>query len=1026
MSKRLYQYARVLLVCLMVFGLMPMGQARAAEVTTFMSRATVEPGAVAAGESAVATAAVTSPNTQTVIVDVEVFDWIGRRVHQQFYRDQSFVAGETKTYDVPFTLPVDALLGDYSVRVLVFSANMGSLYHWNGNAGQFRVTEPVGPLYLSTAVTSTATAVAGETVTVTSTVRSAPARNMLVDIEVFDSVGRRVHQQMQDNQSFAAGETKDYSTTFTLPLDALEGTYTVKVGLFGAGMTTMLDWNDNAAQFTVIDRDLYTATATVSAEKIMAGETITAAAEVTSLVDREMNVVVGMYDPYGRKVQEQVFENEMVAAGATRQFPITWTSHEDESPKGNYQVRISMHATDRAHMYLANNEAATFYVDRIDPYVASAVVTPAVIRPGETVQVVASVRAKETVDALIDIEIYDERNHRVLQEVFDNQHLEAMTPGEWTVTWTPTAGVQGGEYTVKIGVFNPGWGILYFWQDIAATFTVDSPVEYSAEVTLSANTVQAGSTIDITTTYASEGDVDVLLYAEVENPSGARVYYEFIDNQHLAPGQPVTFPMTWAVPKSAVSGTYKVRLGVFNPGWGIVYWWENNGAQFVVEGGVVKPDEPLPPPPQDPRLPDHLGIGLAAYPSANGLSGWMPESGVPWDYAYQYLAGGVNTGGGWSTWNPNGTFASNYAKTAGEQGVIPVFTYYQMLHSYGDCDYCEEPRRDLANLNNPQVMSQYFQDFILLLKRLSAQTYDGVEGYGGTAIIHVEPDLSGYAQHAVMRADRCFGFCTGVGHDPSLLRAAVASSGLEEVADFPNTWQGFNWALLHLRDLYAPNVLLGFHVSGWGTMQDVGGSTDPYMNAWAIGEEIGAFAGASGVTESPEGVSTYDLIFNDVSDRDAGFYKYVLGRQNAFWDKTNQTFPNFHRWEEFLSGVVQTVQKPAMIWQIPLGNQYFATMNNTHRHYQDNRAEYFFNRIEELANVGIVGLLFGSGDNNNTTPYDSNGDGVFNAAPFCTTDGTSEGEVCNTNQSQYPDDDGGYLRMRAGEYYQDPYILRQE
>src|SRR5438477_10749471 len=39
-------------------------------------------------------------------------------------------------------------------------------------------------------------------------------------------------------------------------------------------------------------------------------------------------------------------------------------------------------------------------------------------------------------------------------------------------------------------------------------------------------------------------------------------------------------------------------------------------------------------------LPSHFGLGLAAQPDATGLSGWLPQSGVPWDYAYQYLAGG--------------------------------------------------------------------------------------------------------------------------------------------------------------------------------------------------------------------------------------------------------------------------------------------------------------------------------------------------------------------------------------------------
>ena len=51
-----------------------------------------------------------------------------------------------------------------------------------------------------------------------------------------------------------------------------------------------------------------------------------------------------------------------------------------------------------------------------------------------------------------------------------------------------------------------------------------------------------------------------------------------------------------------------------------------------------------------------FGIGLAASPDNNGLYGWMPNSGVPWSYAYQYLSGGVNTNSGWETWNTSGQF----------------------------------------------------------------------------------------------------------------------------------------------------------------------------------------------------------------------------------------------------------------------------------------------------------------------------------------------------------------------------------
>jgi hypothetical protein len=68
-------------------------------------------------------------------------------------------------------------------------------------------------------------------------------------------------------------------------------------------------------------------------------------------------------------------------------------------------------------------------------------------------------------------------------------------------------------------------------------------------------------------------------------------------------------------------------------------------------------------------LPTHFGFGLAG-----GLGDtWMPESGIPWTYRFQYLAGGVNTGQGWETWSANGTFPLNYARESDQYGYIPMF-----------------------------------------------------------------------------------------------------------------------------------------------------------------------------------------------------------------------------------------------------------------------------------------------------------------------------------------------------------------
>jgi hypothetical protein len=411
-------------------------------------------------------------------------------------------------------------------------------------------------------------------------------------------------------------------------------------------------------------------------------------------------------------------------------------------------------------------------------------------------------------------------------------------------------------------------------------------------------------------------------------------------------------------------------------------------------------------------LPAHVGVGLAAQPDDSGIYGWMPNSGIPFDYAYQYLAAGVNTGQGWQTWNASAQFPLWYAQGASSHGYVPVFPYYQLLQSNGPCNSCGEAQRDLANLNSTTVMQAYFDDFRMLMRRLGKGTWDGVAGYGKTAVVHVEPDLSGYAEQAALFSNLCYGFCTGTGNDASLVKAAVASSGYADVAGYANTFRGFMLALQHLRDVYAPNVLLAFHVSDWATGQDIGSSTDPSLDAAAYGRQAGQFAVSAGA-------AGYDLVFNDVADRDAGYYEHVVGR-NVWWDKLNVGLPNFKRWEQYLGAVTTTVGRSAMVWQIPLGNQWFDTVNDTDGHYQDNRAEYFFGHMAELQQIGVIGVMYGAGAGGPTTNSDDKADGITNPASFCTTRGVSSGQVCNNHTSSVSDDDGGYLRMAATNYYKAP------
>jgi hypothetical protein len=271
---------------------------------------------------------------------------------------------------------------------------------------------------------------------------------------------------------------------------------------------------------------------------------------------------------------------------------------------------------------------------------------------------------------------------------------------------------------------------------------------------------------------------------------------------------------------------------------------------------------------------DRLHFGLTNGP---GDLGWMTSSGVPWRYRYQYLAGGVNTGSGWETWNtPTGAFATYYMDASSTNNYIPVFSYYELLQSTPSTG-ANESDRDFSNLNNTATMNAYYGNFKLLMQKAGA--------FGQPVIVQVEPDLWGYLQQRA------------AGGDASAVTASVASSGFADVAGIPNTAQGFGRALLKLRDLYGPNAIMAIHASGWANGIDIDSSTDPSVNAVAVADSTAAFLNSAGISSNPFG-STWDLVFNDLDDHDAGWWE-KQGAINAgythWWDPTNTNFPNFAR-----------------------------------------------------------------------------------------------------------------------------------
>lgn len=388
-------------------------------------------------------------------------------------------------------------------------------------------------------------------------------------------------------------------------------------------------------------------------------------------------------------------------------------------------------------------------------------------------------------------------------------------------------------------------------------------------------------------------------------------------------------------------------------------------------------------------IPTHFSFGLMNAPRDIGLMNDMrSRNGTAWDFRYQYLAGGVNTGHGWETWSqPSGAFATNYAQESANNHYIPTLVYYEMQQSTGTCDSCIESQRDLSNLNTPSVMAAYFANWRLLMQKLGA--------FGRPALVIVEPDLWGYMQRSALVAS----------NGAAAIPASVAGSGDPDAAAYPNTAQGYAWTLLHIRDRYAPNAVLALHASNWATDDDIDTSTDPALDADGTAKSIAAFLATAGLSGNPAGVSTWDVLSNDVADHDSG-------QGAAWWDRTNQQYPNFTRYLTFAHTLSVQTKRWILLWQVPEGNQFFTTENNSQHHTQDNRAEYILGHIPDFARAGIAGVLFGPG-NGGTMVADASHDGATNPHTIA----TYQCDHCNTHISLYADDDGGYLRLFVGAYY---------
>jgi hypothetical protein len=364
-----------------------------------------------------------------------------------------------------------------------------------------------------------------------------------------------------------------------------------------------------------------------------------------------------------------------------------------------------------------------------------------------------------------------------------------------------------------------------------------------------------------------------------------------------------------------------------------------------------------------------IGIGLTDGPGGAAKL----RASAPFEYRYQYLAAG------WQAWNPNGSFASMYARESFKSHLTPVFTLYTIRQSPPGRDNGDETAADLGNLRSVTTMRDWYANARLLFKRVSGRR---------RVIVHVEPDLWGYVQQAASK-DRA-----------ASAPAAVGSTGGADVKGLPNNVSGFARAVVRMRNRYAPNVKLAYHLSVWGTKTDIALQDPPGKRVDALGRRAARFYKSLH--------ARFDMTFAEFDDRDSGFNEIVNGDGGASWWNA----ADFRRDVRFTGVYHRRAHQKIVKWQIPLGNTLFRAMDDTWGHYRDNRVQWLLGaksagHRRAYRKAGVIALLFGGGADGTTCACDGRHDGVTNPAP----------KHGNTRRSLSADDDGGYFKSRVRAYY---------
>ncbi|MGZ5380066.1 MAG: Ig-like domain-containing protein, partial [Mycobacterium sp.] len=544
----------------------------------FTTDASVDPTRIAPGGSAAISVSVTSDATTTALVDVEVYSSSGTLVYQQTYDNQSFVAGNARSYSVAWSVPLAEPEGTHAVRIGIFGAAWGPLRHWNHYAASFNIA----------ASTSTRTTVMplGDSLTdgynIPGGYRPDLLAKFVADNLAVDFVGSL-------SNGPAALTDREHEGHSGWRIDQISASVVSWMNAYRPDIVLLMIGTNDMVQ----DYQLSTAPDRLSALI----DQITATLPTSHVIVASIPRIGG--SPNLERVQAYDatipgIVNAKIAEGKHVSYADIYgvigpgdlhTDFTHINSSGNTKMANVWYPAIRSALGLAPP------ADTTPPTVASTAPIGGATGVGTQSNVTATF--SEPIDPMTlggaTFELRNGAGAVVTAAVtYEAATLTAMLdPGGPLATGASyTATIRGGSSDPRVKDTN-GNALASdrVWSFTTASGTAPSGFTsggYTTSATATPSTVRVRNAVQLGIVVTSAVARSALVDVEVYGPTGVKVFQRAWDGQSFAAGQQRSYTASWSVPSNAATGRYVVRVGIFKPGWAGLYHWNSSAAQITV------------------------------------------------------------------------------------------------------------------------------------------------------------------------------------------------------------------------------------------------------------------------------------------------------------------------------------------------------------------------------------------------------------------------------------------------------------